>query len=209
MITRPQWLTFVVALLSISILPSVSFGAVNVHLAWNASQGDVTGYRIYYGTSEGNYPNMRDVGDATDYAINDLDEGVTYYFVVRAYNDYGESGNSNVVQWPEPELSISISTPATNPYSTTHSTLATLSGTAYGHVAIDHVAWKICQGDEEEECPTGEATGTSQWSVSNIPLHCGLDNVITVTVHDTENNISTDSITIDVKPCPPATVGFQ
>jgi hypothetical protein len=29
-----------------------------------------------------------------------LDEGLIYYLVVRAFNDYGESGNSNEVKWP-------------------------------------------------------------------------------------------------------------
>ena len=73
--------------------------AAQVHFQWGASSGVVDGYRIYYGfTHQGPYPNLLDhVGGAiTEYTAT-LDEGLTYYLVVRAYNDYGESGNSNEV----------------------------------------------------------------------------------------------------------------
>lgn len=171
--------------------------AASVRFAWDASEGTVTGYRIYYGTTQGSYPNMEEVGNETEYTVDGLDEAVTYYFVVRAYNDHGESGNSNVVQWPEPDtLSITISTPGTDPLSTSEDVLSTLSGTASDDVGIDHVSWSNSRGG------SGNAVGTSQWSVSDIALHCGLDNVITVSAHDGDGNISTDSITIDVKPCP-------
>jgi len=73
--------------------------AATIHLAWDPSSGTVTGYRIYYGTSSGSYPNKVDVGNVTECTISNLQEGVTYYFVARAYNDYGESGNSNEVSW--------------------------------------------------------------------------------------------------------------
>lgn len=178
---------------SLSVSPAK---AASVRFAWNASEGTVTGYRIYYGTTQGSYPNRVEVGNETEHTVDGLDDGVTYYFVVRAYNDYGESGNSNVVQWPEPDtLSITISTPDTDPFSTSEAVLSTLSGTAYDDVGIDHVSWSNSRGG------SGNAVGTSQWTVSDIDLHCGLDNVITVTAHDGDGNISTDRITIDVKPC--------
>jgi hypothetical protein len=37
-------------------------------------------------------------GNTTDYTAT-LNEGWTYYLVVRAFNDYGESGNSNELVW--------------------------------------------------------------------------------------------------------------
>jgi len=79
---------------------SYSFAA-EVHFQWGTSSGVVDGYRIYYGYShQGPYPNLLDqVGGTTTEYTATLDEGLTYYLVVRAFNDYGESGNSNEVVW--------------------------------------------------------------------------------------------------------------
>jgi len=84
--------------------------SINVHasdpmLKWDASTGDVSGYKIYYGLSQGNYPFSEDVGDVTQYSLSNfsLSEGTTYYFVVRAYNSSGESGNSNVTTFSVPD----------------------------------------------------------------------------------------------------------
>ncbi len=69
----------------------IAIYSINVHAAdlmWNASTGDVSGYRIYYGLSQGNYPFSENVGNVTQYDLSNfsLSEGTTYYFVVRAYN---------------------------------------------------------------------------------------------------------------------------
>ena len=77
---------------------ALALGA-QVHLAWDPSTGDVTGYRIYYGTSPGSRANKIEVGNVTDYVVSGLKEGVTYYFVARAYNQYGESADSNEISW--------------------------------------------------------------------------------------------------------------
>ncbi|OPL13835.1 MAG: hypothetical protein AVO38_12755 [delta proteobacterium ML8_D] len=75
--------------------------AAEVHFQWGASSGVVDGYRIYYGSESGGpYLNLLDEigGTTTEYTAT-LDEAWTYYLVVRAFNDYGESGNSNEVVW--------------------------------------------------------------------------------------------------------------
>ena len=84
--------------------------SINVHAAdpmlkWDASTGDVSGYTIYYGLSQGNYSFSEDVGNVTQYSLSNfsLSEGTTYYFVVRAYNASGESGNSNVTTFSVPD----------------------------------------------------------------------------------------------------------
>lgn len=85
-------------------------------LAWDPSTGDVQGYRLYYGTSASNYTNNVNVGNVTEYNIDSLplQEGVTYYFAVKAYNAAGESAFSNQVSWtrgdttpPDPPQGVS------------------------------------------------------------------------------------------------------
>jgi hypothetical protein len=80
-----------------------------VTIAWTApvaradgsplSLADIGGYRIYYGSSEGDYPNRIDVNDGTavESTLNGLAAG-TYYIVVTTYDTAGrESEFSPVV----------------------------------------------------------------------------------------------------------------
>ena len=84
---------------------SIHVHASDPMLKWDASTGDVSGYKIYYGLSQGNYPFSEDVGNVTQYSLSNfsLSEGTTYYFVVRAYNASGESGDSNVTTYSVPD----------------------------------------------------------------------------------------------------------
>ena len=50
----------------------------------------------------------RDVGNVTSYEVSGLEADNTYYYVVRAYNDYGTSANSN-------EISVTTTNDATLP----------------------------------------------------------------------------------------------
>ena len=76
-----------------------------VTLTWTAptqnSDGsaltDLASYRIYYGTTQGNYPNQIDISNpgVTTYVIDNLSPN-TYYFVATAVNSQGiESNHSN------------------------------------------------------------------------------------------------------------------
>ena len=80
-----------------------------VTLAWTApvaradgsplSLAQIGGYRVYYGTTEGDYPNRVEVNDgsAVEVILNDLPSG-SYYFVVTTYEVSGrESEFSPVV----------------------------------------------------------------------------------------------------------------
>ena len=105
---------FLITFLLIAIY-SIHVHAADPMLKWNASTGDVSGYTIYYGLSQGNYPFSEDVGNVTQYSLNNfsLSEGTTYYFVVRAYNASGESGDSNGAIYTVP--SASDTTPPVSP----------------------------------------------------------------------------------------------
>jgi len=90
-------------ILALVILAWLTPGAVfaDPRLVWDASSGDVTGYRVYYGLSQGSHPNSQSVGNVTECPLSglSLEESRTYYFVVRAYNGAGESGDSNEISW--------------------------------------------------------------------------------------------------------------
>jgi fibronectin type 3 domain-containing protein len=82
-----------------------SISGASVTLTWDApttnSDGspltDLNGYKIYYGTSSGNYTEVIDIGNVTSYTIGNLSSGI-YYFAVTAYNTSGnESDFSNEV----------------------------------------------------------------------------------------------------------------
>ncbi len=101
--------------------------SAEVTLAWNASSGsDVSGYRIYYGTSSGNYTNNTNVGRYTSCTISSLDTNRTYYFAATAYNSSGqESAFSNQVSKYVPQDSTSTT-------STTSGSAATLDNGGSG-----------------------------------------------------------------------------
>ena len=83
--------------------------ALDITLQWNANtETDLDGYKVYYktetsgptyngtGAVEGNSP--IDVGNVTQITLHGLDEDVTYFFAVTAYNTAQlESGFSNEV----------------------------------------------------------------------------------------------------------------
>jgi len=56
---------------------------------------------------------------------------------------------------------------------------------------------------------SGTASGTTDWTISALTLHCGNDNIITVTARDAAGNTATNTLTIDVKPCPVSGFGLQ
>ena len=59
---------------------------------------DLAGYKIYYGTSSGNYSTVITVGNVTTYTITGLTDNITYYFATTAYDSSGnESTFSNEV----------------------------------------------------------------------------------------------------------------
>ena len=64
------------------------------------SLAEISGYRIYYGESEGDYPNSADVADgsATSATVTDIPVG-NYYLVMTTYDvDGRESGYSSAIQ---------------------------------------------------------------------------------------------------------------
>ena len=133
--------------------------ANSVSLAWNANtEADLAGYRVYAGTSPGAYTQTFDVGRKTSYSVSDLIEGATYYFVLTAYDIYGnESGYSTVVTTTivsaaagntgSVPADTSNSTADNTSNSTTTDTSGSTTGNSSGSTAgnsndsVDHSSW--------------------------------------------------------------------
>ena len=98
------WLAFVVW-----IVPAAAV-ADTVTLAWDPSTG-ATGYTVRWGTAQGSYPNSADAGASTQYSINGLTAGATYWAVVQAYNSVGISAYSTPLQFTVPLVCTSAITP--------------------------------------------------------------------------------------------------
>ncbi len=65
-----------------------------VTIAWDAnSQPQVTGYKLYYGTSSGQYTANTDVQNQTADTLSGLQAGTTYFFAATAYDSYGNQSN--------------------------------------------------------------------------------------------------------------------
>ena len=80
-----------------ALSPLQAFAAGQAGLTWTGSTG-AYGYRVYYGTSSGNYTQNIDVGNVTNYTVTSLANGSTYYFAAKAYDASGNlSSFSNEV----------------------------------------------------------------------------------------------------------------
>jgi len=84
---------------------------------------------------------------------------------------------------------ISISSPTSGSSFSTSASAINLSGTAADNVGVTQVRWSSDRG------ASGNATGTTSWSISGIPLSTGT-NVITVTAVDAAGNAGTDTLTV-------------
>src|SRR5437764_4036657 len=93
-----------------------------VNLTWNASAG-ATGYYVKRSTSSGTEVQIA-AQSATAYSDNSVSNGITYYYVVSAYNSYGQSANSAEVSGtpvapppPAADVTITIDPAKTKPIS--------------------------------------------------------------------------------------------
>jgi hypothetical protein len=73
-------------------------GSNSVSLAWDPNpETDVAGYRLQYGLTPGEYPNVLDAGKTTSATVNGLNQGTTYYFTAVAYNTVGQTSTASTV----------------------------------------------------------------------------------------------------------------
>jgi len=95
---------------------SLNAQAGEVTLAWDPPSTEYEGFILSYGTSSESFSNNQDVGPSTTHTVNNLNEGQTYFFAVKAYNanHANESPFSNQVNVTIPVLDT---TPPASPIS--------------------------------------------------------------------------------------------
>ena len=92
---------------------------------------------------------------------------------------------------------ITITGPTSGSTYSTSSTAMPLSGTASDNVGVTQVTWVNDRGGN------GVASGTTNWSVSSIPLASGTNN-ITVQARDAAGNLANDLLAVTMSTAPPA-----
>ena len=59
----------------------------SITVIWDANTDpELAGYKVYYGTSSGDYDTVVDVGTQTSFVLSNLISNETYYIVVTAYD---------------------------------------------------------------------------------------------------------------------------
>jgi hypothetical protein len=86
---------FVMIVTYTTLLPTLGFGA-SLQVTWNANtETDLAGYKVYYSTNSKSYGQPIDIGTATSYQINNVQNGIYYYVSLAAYDTSGnESAKS-------------------------------------------------------------------------------------------------------------------
>ncbi len=66
----------------------------SLKLVWDANkEADLAGYRLYYGTASKEYTQMIDVGNVTEFHLDQLQTGMTYYLALTAYDFDGNESD--------------------------------------------------------------------------------------------------------------------
>ncbi len=91
--------------------------AANLTLAWDANTDPVGGYKLYRGSSSGNYSSSVDVGKKTTHTVTGLKDGKAYYFAVTAYDSTRTSESDYST-----EISATVSPAASAPVASFNAT---------------------------------------------------------------------------------------
>jgi hypothetical protein len=171
--------------------------AAQIAVAWDEnSEPDIAGYKIYYGTTSGNYQYSVDVRNNTSCLISGLTEGTTYYLAATAYDT-----NNDESSFSE-ELVHTVESSITNNHPPTVSITSPTNGVSFDSGAI--ISFDGVASDTEDGDLTGVmvwtsdlqgqiTTGQSFTTVLNDGTH-----TITAEVTDSGGSITNDSITITV-----------
>ena len=172
-------------------------GDGKVDLTWTAVSG-ATSYKVYQGTATGTYGTIPvDTVAGTSRTITGLTNGTTYYFVVIASNEGGDSANSN-------EASAVPSLPKST-VATVTSGSCTVSTGGTGNETITNVPYGTTKADFQAALTKGQANQTWDVTALNDSVTTGDKIVVTaieVYTADNKNGIAVPAaletiITID------------
>jgi hypothetical protein len=106
--------TMLVAVCALLALQPLLIATAQITLAWTPSPDpQVTGYRVYFGSSSHAYTNARAAGNVTMFTVSNLIPGTTYFLAATAYYSNGlESDFSTEVS---ASVSVGNRTPTLNP----------------------------------------------------------------------------------------------
>lgn len=79
--------------LILAVLSPIIALAVDATFQWDSSDRAI-GYKLRYGIESQSYDSIIDVGSRLEHTVTDLNDDQRYYFVVTAYNEFGESSFS-------------------------------------------------------------------------------------------------------------------
>ncbi|MBI4684990.1 MAG: right-handed parallel beta-helix repeat-containing protein [Nitrospirae bacterium] len=140
-------------------------GSYAVNLKWNANtEPCIGGYKIYYGTSSGNYTTPKVVGNVTSYKLTSLTNGIKYYIAISSMNTVGVESvkSAEITQTPIYDVTkplSQISRPSTGAVliGMTHTVegIASDAGTGVQKVEVTRdngVSWSTCSGTTAWTC---------------------------------------------------------
>jgi hypothetical protein len=152
------------ALISLILFSPPGLYAAQVTLAWDPStHPNVTGYRVYYGTSSDSYQFNDDAGKNTTFTVSNLQDGITYYFAVIAYDAKGnESGHSNKVSYNSTVTCLYTISPASQSVGSLGAarTVSVSSQSGCTWTAVSNVSWLVITSNS-----SGTGSGTVNYSV--------------------------------------------
>ncbi|OPY81784.1 MAG: hypothetical protein A4E65_01055 [Syntrophorhabdus sp. PtaU1.Bin153] len=155
------WALLLCLLIFPLFLPGAGYCA-QATLAWNPNtEANVTGYKVYYGTTSRDYDWFVDVGKVTTYTVANLTDGVRYYFAATAYDSSSnESAYSEEVSSSACTYSISA-TSASYTSSANSGSVAVTAPTGCSWTATSSASWlTVASGN------TGSGNGTVRYSVA-------------------------------------------
>ncbi len=192
--------------ISILTYPTVASAAVvDITLAWNPSN-DTTEYKLFYREDGQNYnynsPSLE--GSGTTGTIYGLDELTTYHFVVRAYNDYGESGDSLPETYSPPSSpAIGLSTTSLS-NSSTEGTDAPSQTFKVSNSGGGTLSYSISDNSNWLSCSPSSGTSTGEQDTITVNyntsgLSAGTRNAtITISDPNADNNPQTIAVSLDI-----------
>ena len=202
MLKRPSFV-FWVSLLFMTFLVMVSLPGVvtnaysSITLNWTPPTTDtdgtpltdLAGYKVYYGTSSGNYGTPINVGNVTTYTISNLISG-SYYFVVTAYNLSGiESNYSNEVVKSN-QGTADTTQPTVNTF-TIPATATSLTVPISSFTATDNTAVTGFIVTESSTAPSATAAGWSATVPASYTATAAGAHTLYAYAKDAAGNVST------------------